>query len=252
MWRGRTYLERVSGVPYQDFLRRLHERLQPRTYLEIGVETGATLTLADCASIGVDPSFSLRVDVAGAKPLCLLFEETSDIFFASRDPTALLGGPVELAFLDGMHRFEFLLRDFINTERHCRPTSVILLHDCLPPHFSMTSRHQATSLRNPAPFRGWWTGDVWKIIPVLRQYRPDLSIELFDCGPTGLVIVTGLNPQSRALGEAYEKIVARSARRWLDRLAFHKYWASVETVSSDLSGERLTTRYPLRPNATIP
>lgn len=250
MWPRRTYTERVSGVDYYDFLGTLHKALQPRTYVEIGVQTGDALKLADCASIGVDPAFILRVDVKGTKPLCLLFEETSDSFFARHDPTALLGGPIELAFLDGMHQFEFLLRDFINMERHCRPDSLILLHDCLPPHFSMTSRKQASSRWNPAPFRGWWTGDVWKIVPVLRQYRPELSIDLLDCLPTGLAIVTGLDPQSQVLSQAYEEIVARNARRWTDRLRFHRYWASVETASSDLSAEQLQARYPLRPATT--
>ena len=40
-------------------------------------------------------------------------------------------GP-DIAFLDGMHRAEYLLRDFMNTERFSHERTLILLHDCLP------------------------------------------------------------------------------------------------------------------------
>lgn len=65
-------------------------------------------------------------------PKARLFEETNDDFFAAHDLKRLFGRPVDFAFLDGMHEFPFLLRDFINTERNCRAGSIIVLHDCLP------------------------------------------------------------------------------------------------------------------------
>ena len=50
-----------------ELLRELHEKTQPRTYLEIGVNNGASLVLSHARSIGVDPSF--RVD----KPSTVMF-----------------------------------------------------------------------------------------------------------------------------------------------------------------------------------
>ena len=47
---------------------------------------------------------------------------TSDDFFASHDLAQVLGGrPVDLAYIDGMHQFEFALRDFMNLERYVGP-----------------------------------------------------------------------------------------------------------------------------------
>src|SRR5256885_12302956 len=47
--------------------------------------------------------------------------------FAEHDLSKELGGrPVDLAFIDGMHLFEFALRDFVNLERYCAPGSTIL------------------------------------------------------------------------------------------------------------------------------
>ena len=34
-------------------------------------------------------------------------------------------GTFDLAFIDGMHHFEFALRDFANLERHCAPGSTM-------------------------------------------------------------------------------------------------------------------------------
>jgi len=69
-----------------------------------------------------------------------LYQMPSDAFFAHYSPTALVGTPIEMAFLDGLHRCEYLLRDFINTERHCKPNSIVALHDCLPVEAAITGR----------------------------------------------------------------------------------------------------------------
>jgi hypothetical protein len=237
----------VRGIDYHPFLRSLHERLKPQSYLEIGVRWGGTFRLAKCASIGIDPKFALLRPFVKTKPMCLLYQETSDYFFEHRDPKVLFGRPIDMAFLDGMHHFEFLLRDFINTERHSHTNSVILLHDCLPPHVSMTTREQSKALYNRLPYTFWWTGDVWKIIPVLRKYRPDLSVELFDCSPTGLVAITGLDPTSRVLSEAYQEIIAWHEARKNDSEELAEYWDSIQvSPSRSLTPQQLTIRYGLQ------
>ena len=196
----------LDGPHYVEVLAALHERLKPASYFEIGTLYGQTLALARCASVAVDPAFQLSVDVQAGKSSCRLFEETSDAFFDRHDLTALFGGPVKLAFLDGMHAFAFLLRDFINTERHCRPGSAIVLHDCLPREAAMTGGPERRA--GPARYRGYWTGDVWKMVPLLRTLRPELSVTCLDAPPTGLVVCTGLDPDNRVLADAYEAILA--------------------------------------------
>ncbi|HEY3943670.1 MAG TPA: hypothetical protein VGL78_00455 [Solirubrobacteraceae bacterium] len=54
---------------YLDFLRGLHERLAPRTYLEIGVAQGHSLALSRCRSVGIDP---VAVDQELLAPTSLL------------------------------------------------------------------------------------------------------------------------------------------------------------------------------------
>jgi hypothetical protein len=193
-------------VGYLKLLARLHALQRPRRYLEIGTAAGRTLAIARCASIAIDPRFRLAFDVNSGKPSCQLFEMTSDEFFAAHDPSALFGGPVDLAFIDGMHHFEFALRDFMNVERHCRPNSIIVLHDCLPVDSFMAREDvHDRRLASRAEHKIGWAGDTWKAIWILRRYRPDLRLFAFDAPPSGLVVATRLDPASAVLRERYDE-----------------------------------------------
>jgi hypothetical protein len=180
------------GMWYLIFLERIHALLKPAVYLEIGAQRGKSLACAlpGTKLIVVEPepqSQLLTID-------CQLHEMTSDEFFASHSPA------YDLAFIDGMHLFEFALRDFINLERLAGEHSVVLFHDCLPLDAVASNRQRTTK---------FWAGDVWKLVPILREYRPELELIVADSAPSGLGIVTGLNPESRVLGDSYEEIVDR-------------------------------------------
>jgi hypothetical protein len=196
------------GEPYLAMLEKFHRELRPKAYFEIGTETGKSLALARCASLAVDPKLRLSSGSSVTnKPLCALYQISSDDFFASVDPTVVLGRSIDLAFLDGMHLCEFLLRDFLNTERFCRTNSVIVLHDCLPLDHVMAEREWPAADRQDANRKGWWTGDVWRCALLLKRRRPDLRIRALDAPPTGLVLVTNLDPNSTLLREHYPSLV---------------------------------------------
>ena len=189
---------RLPGPASYEVLATIHNWLRPRTYVEIGVETGTSLMLAPPGTrvIGVDPAPAITRPLP---PDTTVYAEKSDDFFANRDVRGLLGGqPVELAFIDGMHQFEFVLRDFMNLERHCTAGSTILLDDCIPLDRRSASRDRTTE---------FWTGDVWRVIPALKKYRPDLRIHTIAASPTGLGVVRGLDPASRVITESYDAIV---------------------------------------------
>jgi hypothetical protein len=187
----------AGEMPYLEFLGGLHRALAPRTYLEIGIRTGSSLALSRSRSLGIDPDFNVREQLSS--PLTLA-RTTSDEYFARPEPLAPLGGlPPDLAFIDGMHLFEFALRDFINVERNARWSSVMVFDDVLPRQVDHAARDRHTRT---------WTGDVFKIVPVLRAYRPDLTLLLVDTAPTGLLLVLGLDPASTVLQDNYDAIVA--------------------------------------------
>ena len=198
---ARQILIRASlpGEIYRDVLRRIHGYLRPRTYVEIGVSKGDTIALAcpETVAIGIDPEPKINLPLTARTRI---FAETSDDFFARRDLNAELGGlPVELAFIDGQHHFEFALRDFINLERRCARTSTILIHDCYPLD-EVTARRERVF--------EFWSGDIWKLVVCLRKYRPDLSVHTVGCAPTGLAVVRNLDPASTVLQGRLQEIYA--------------------------------------------
>lgn len=192
--------DRPDDIRYVRFLRNLHASVLFDWYMEIGCRAGQTFGPVRSRTIAVDPFFQVDTNVIGAKPALHVFQQTSDDFFAGGFLKAA-GVKLGFSFLDGMHLFEYLLRDFINTERHSDPGGVIAMHDCCP--FS----HEMTTREIDPPPRGAWTGDVWKIIPVLQEMRPDLKITVLGCKPTGLVLVSNLNPKSRKLSSNYDALV---------------------------------------------
>jgi hypothetical protein len=192
----------AKGLDYRDFLDALHQQLRFDWYLEIGSQTGRSLAKSRSPSVAVDPEFKITQDIAGNKAQLHLFQETSDEFFAAGRLKNLKIKP-NFSFLDGMHLFEFLLRDFMNTEAAGTSGSVVAMNACCPFGPGMTSRDI-----NNLP-RGPWTGDVWKLIPILQEYRPDLTLKVFDCAPCGFVLVSGLDPKNRILRRNYDRIVSR-------------------------------------------
>lgn len=193
-------LERTfAGIGYREILKTLHEVLEPKLYLEIGIREGVSLALARGPAIGVDPNPLVSEDPrAGVR----VFRETSDSFFAGKSVEALKAG-VDLAFIDGMHWAEFALRDFMHIEQYSNPWSVIVFDDIFPIHPVQAARRRETCV---------WTGDVWRTIECLRKYRPDLLLLPLATAPTGLMLVFGLNPKNRLLFDRYNPIVAELRR----------------------------------------
>lgn len=235
-----------TGESYLAILRRLHLELQPGTYFEIGTETGKSLSLARCASLAVDPDFKLASGrPASNKPLCALYQRSSDAFFASVDPTVVLGQRIDLAFLDGMHLCEFLLRDFANTERFCTPNSVIALHDCLPLDLVMAEREWPSADRQITSRKGWWTGDVWRCALLLKRHRLNLRITALDAPPTGLVLVTNLDPDSTFIHDHYASLVEEMHATTLSEVTLAGLHAelNVEPTSALSRFEQIAARF---------
>tara|TARA_B100000073_G_scaffold65686_1_gene48602 strand:+ start:829 stop:1506 length:678 start_codon:yes stop_codon:yes gene_type:complete len=120
-----------------------------KSYLEIGCDKNqifSQITLSK--KIGVDPYSGGNV------------RKTSDDFFKENEEK------FDLIFIDGLHVYEQVKKDIINSINFLNKEGVILVHDCLPD----TIGKQAVPR-----YKMQWNGDVWKAIVDLRQ-RDDLEI----------------------------------------------------------------------------
>ena len=71
-----------------------------------------------------------------------------------------------MVFIDGLHTYDQVKRDILNSVKFLNDDGIILVHDCLPD----------TMAKQAVPrYKMQWNGDVWKAIVDLRQ-DPDLDV----------------------------------------------------------------------------
>lgn len=128
-----------------------------KNYLEIGCSTDACFqNIAAENKIGVDP-FS-----GGTHRM------TSDDFFLNN------AQKFDIIFIDGLHTYEQVLKDMVNSLQALSDDGVILVHDCLPRNFYA---------QLPFPTGGDWNGDVWKAFMQIRSLdEADSALCLIDHG----------------------------------------------------------------------
>jgi hypothetical protein len=188
--------------------------------MEIGCRKGDSFAPVRSKTIAVDPFFRAEINIIGTKPALHVFQATSDAFF-KEGFLQRNGIRLSVSFLDGMHLFEYLLRDFMNTEAASDPKGVIMMHDLVPHNLAMTTRDLSA-------IRGAWTGDVWKLLPILQRWRPDLTLTMLNLRPTGVLCASNLSPENRVLHENYDAIVAEFMALDIETYGVERYFGSFE------------------------
>lgn len=174
---------RFPGPDYYEVLRWLHEELRPESYLEIGVFQGGSLSLAvpPTTALGIDPF--PRIECRFQAPTLLLPMTSTEFFSRHVLEKFFHVNFVSLALVDGLHHFEQAVDDIFHLEVYAQPDSVIAVHDTIPLDEKTASRTRRTE---------FYTGDVWKVVPFLKQCRPDLEMVTVRTGPSGLTLIRGL------------------------------------------------------------
>ncbi|AUD02426.1 class I SAM-dependent methyltransferase [Spirosoma pollinicola] len=179
-----------------DVIQTLMRQKNLKNYLEIGVENGHIFfRIKSTFKVAVDPKFifdaTRRLGKAIINPYNFnnqYFEKTSDAFFAQDAQRVFTAKKLQLALVDGMHEYQFALRDVENTLKYMQDDGVIIMHDCNPKTAGAAGRFEDWEV-------GEWNGDVWRTIIHLRSQRPDLTVFVLDFDQ-GLGIVTRKKPES--------------------------------------------------------
>lgn len=181
---------------YKTFLLKLHEIVSPRRYVEIGIRHGYSLSLSqDAEKIAMDPQYS-EEDMEFRVKNAQFFKLISDEFFENHK----IENSFDLAYIDGLHLFEYALRDYINLEKYATPGSIIIVDDVIP-------RNREEALRQATG--GPWVGDVWKVVKCFQKYRRDLLDGMYLTGSelTGCLIITQPDPKNSILTDKYDVIM---------------------------------------------
>jgi hypothetical protein len=169
----RNQARRLYGqLPYDDVLAYVHRMCAVVNYLEIGIDTGKSLSLSRAkTNVGVDPSFAVRHPLHG---FYSLHRTTSDQFFAS-----YTGDAFDFIFIDGLHVAEQVSRDIFNSLRLLKPGGIIAIHDTVPYNRIVATRTRYTTV---------WTGNVHRAVAAYVDKFGNSALTLL-VPPTGLTLL---------------------------------------------------------------
>ena len=128
-----------------EIIKRILEIKKYRSYLEIGTFKDDLFKNIDCKiKIGVDP-------VSGGN-----IRKTSDDFFAENNQK------FDFIFIDGLHHYNQVKKDILNSLHVLNVNGIILLHDCMPRDYfyQAVPRSQLN-----------WNGDTWKAFLEMRTNK---------------------------------------------------------------------------------
>lgn len=123
----------------------LISKKQEPAYLEIGCASNSLFdSVPATVKVGVDPA-------AGGT-----IRATSDEFFQANKQL------FDVVFIDGLHTYEQVRRDVINSIRFLKPGGYVAMHDMLPGSWL---EHHVPRISDD------WTGDVWKVCFEIAQSK---------------------------------------------------------------------------------
>ena len=143
---------KFDNVYRWDLIEHLDNKYNFSNYLEIGCNDDELFSRIKIENkIGIDPVIGGNMKI------------TSDGFFMQNKLK------FDCVFIDGLHIYDQVKRDIVNSSEFLNDNGFILVHDCLPRSISNQAvpRYKLT-----------WNGDVWKAIVDLRR---DPNLEIFTC-----------------------------------------------------------------------
>jgi hypothetical protein len=184
----KTFIENFKGkLEYNfpdnfyrwDLIEYLIKKNNYKNYLEIGCDQNQLFSKVIIDNkIGVDP-------VSGGN-----IRKTSDDFFKENNDK------FDIVFIDGLHTYEQVKKDILNSVNCLNVNGIILVHDCMPDSLGKQAVPR---------YKMQWNGDVWKAIVDLRQ-KEDLDIYTCEMDQGIGIITKKKNSSTLSLNKPINKI----------------------------------------------
>lgn len=161
----------MGKIHYKNFILMICSMCNVKSYLELGVANGETLSL-----INKHVQFVLGIDIADQRidKSTRFAEMSTDRFFEHLEKHGY-NPSYDCIFIDALHEYEQLKRDFENSLSYLSPYGIIILDDTDP----VDQRHTSPEI----------CGDAYKIIDYIRTVHPDLDIVTLPVWEKGMSIV---------------------------------------------------------------
>ena len=170
-------------------------------YLEIGCFKNELFDRINCKKkVGVDPVSGGTIRV------------TSDEFFYKNTEK------FDCIFIDGLHQFNQVKKDILNSIKVLNEGGIILLHDCLPNNVFEQAIPRCQYK---------WNGDVWKAIVEFRTYE---NLDIYTCYADHGIGVIFNRPNKNILKFEKDKFV---------NLKFEEYFKNHKTYMNIISYSQL-------------
>ena len=135
-----------------EIIQKIIDKKKYENYLEIGCDKDSNFSKIKAKNkIGVDPLSGGNLKMTSND-----FFKNNEIFF-------------DCIFIDGLHIYEQVRKDILNSIKFLNPNGIIILHDCMP----LKIWNQIV----PKMY-GHWNGDVWKAIVEARTMK---DIDTYTC-----------------------------------------------------------------------
>ena len=135
-----------------DLIEYLINKYKYSDYLEIGCDQDQLFSKVKIKNkTGVDPTNGGNI------------RKTSDEFFKENKKK------FDIIFIDGLHTYNQVKKDILNSISCLKDEGIVLVHDCMPDSLSKQAVPR---------YRMSWNGDVWKAIVDLRQNE---NLEIYTC-----------------------------------------------------------------------
>ena len=135
-----------------DLIEYLINKYKYSDYLEIGCDQDQLFSKVKIKNkTGVDPTNGGNI------------RKTSDEFFKENKKK------FDIVFIDGLHTYNQVKKDILNSINCLKDEGIVLVHDCMPDSLSKQAVPR---------YRMSWNGDVWKAIVDLRQNE---NLEIYTC-----------------------------------------------------------------------
>jgi SAM-dependent methyltransferase len=193
-----------------DIIQLLIDKINAKSYLEIGVSGGENFQEIKCEKkVGVDPE--------PTSPATIFLP--SDDFFKQNEET------FDVIFVDGLHHADQVYRDITNSLKVLNEGGYIICHDMNPEK----EEHQII------PFQGGtWNGDCWKAFVQLRQEQNDLEMYTintdYGCG----VIKRGRQDLLETNVELNFQNFNKNRREWLNLIEVTDFYEKINGSLNDL------------------